>query len=81
VPAAIGGIAAPSDQEAVLELVEQSDHIGGIQAQGIGETVLTHRSVLTQQPQGDEVPGTKPTRRQLDLDGATSDAGQVLEQR
>jgi hypothetical protein len=81
VAAAVRGIAATRDQPALLELVEKSDDIAWIQAEGVREGLLARRSLLAEELQRDEVTGAKAARLKGDLESTSTDAGEVLEKR
>jgi hypothetical protein len=80
VAATVGGIAATRDERAFLELVEKSDYITWIQAEGVGERLLARRSAFAEKLERNQVTGAKATRLERDFGSATPDAGEVLDQ-
>src|SRR6202035_1279377 len=76
VPAAVRGIAAARDQLSFLELVEKSDDVAWIQAQGVGERLLARRALVAEKLQRDQV--TRPEAAGLEraLERAPTDAGE-----
>ena len=78
--AAVCGIATTRDQLALLELVQKSDDVAWIQAQRVGEGLLARRSLFAEQLQSNEVTRAEAARLEGDLESATTNAGEVLEQ-
>jgi hypothetical protein len=81
VPSTVRGIAAARNQLSFLELVEKSDDVAWIQAQRVRECLLAGRAVLAEKLQGDQMTWTEAARLERALECASTDAGEVLEQR
>lgn len=54
--AAIGGVAVTSDERLFLELVEQPDHVAGVEAQRLRQPLLPERPMLAEQLQREDLP-------------------------
>jgi hypothetical protein len=80
-PAAVGGIAAARNQPSFLELVEKSDDVAWIQAQRVSECLLARRALVAEKLQGDQMTWAEATGLERALESASTDAGEVLEQR
>jgi hypothetical protein len=79
--AAVRGVAATRDQLALLELIEKSDDITWIQAQGVSECLLARRSPFAEQLQRYQVPRAETARLKRDFGSASTDPGKVLDKR
>jgi len=60
VAAAVGGVTAAHDQVLTVEVVEQPDQVGGVDAQPVAQRALGRGAVVAQVAQGDEVAHAQP---------------------
>ena len=73
--------AAPFDEVVGLQLVEQRDHVGGIQPERRGQVGLVLFAEIPQQRQRDDVARAQTGRRELGLRVGLHPPRQVHEQR
>ncbi len=80
-PASVLGRAAAFDQPRVLELVEEADEVGAVQAQRLGEVRLAALSELAEDREREQVPGAEAESVELGLHRRPQPPCQVPEQR
>src|ERR1700716_10169 len=78
--AAVTRIAASRDEPALLEFVEESDHVARIQTERVRESLLARRAPFAEQIERNQMTRPEAARLERGLEGASTDAREVFDE-